>query len=75
MTNDKAAHDSTLACELADADVVISQPFPPACLTPERIAAAPRLKLAITAGIGSDHVDLPSAIAHGMTLGRRCTSW
>lgn len=48
--------------------MLISQPFWPAYLTPERIAAAPRLKLAITAGIGSDHVDLPSAIAHGMTV-------
>ncbi|WP_190171499.1 NAD-dependent formate dehydrogenase [Streptomyces mirabilis] len=68
VTSDKEAPDSTLDRELPDADVVISQPFWPAYLTPERIAAAPRLKLAITAGIGSDHVDLPSAIAHGMTV-------
>ena len=44
--------------ELPEADVVISQPFWPAYLTAERIAKAPNLKLAITAGIGSDHVDL-----------------
>ncbi|MEU2582474.1 NAD-dependent formate dehydrogenase [Streptomyces avermitilis] len=68
VTSDKEAPDSTLDRELPDADVVISQPFWPAYLTPERIASAPRLKLAITAGIGSDHVDLPSAIAHGMTV-------
>ncbi|MCX4458054.1 NAD-dependent formate dehydrogenase [Streptomyces sp. NBC_01340] len=68
VTSDKEAPDSTLDRELPDADVVISQPFWPAYLTPERIAFAPRLKLAITAGIGSDHVDLPSAIAHGMTV-------
>ncbi|MER5668359.1 NAD-dependent formate dehydrogenase [Streptomyces mirabilis] len=68
VTSDKEAPDSTLDRELPDADVVISQPFWPAYLTPERIAAAPRLKLAITAGIGSDHVDLPSAITHGMTV-------
>ncbi|MET7907298.1 NAD-dependent formate dehydrogenase [Streptomyces avermitilis] len=68
VTGDKEAPDSTLDRELPDADVVISQPFWPAYLTPERIASAPRLKLAITAGIGSDHVDLPSAIAHGMTV-------
>ncbi|MDX3004772.1 NAD-dependent formate dehydrogenase [Kribbella solani] len=54
--------------ELPDADVVISQPFWPAYLTAERIANAPKLKLAITAGIGSDHVDLDAAIAHGMTV-------
>jgi formate dehydrogenase len=68
VTSDKEGADSTLDRELPDTDVVISQPFWPAYLTPERIAAAPRLKLAITAGIGSDHVDLPSAIDHGMTV-------
>ncbi|MFG2956316.1 NAD-dependent formate dehydrogenase [Streptomyces sp. NPDC048291] len=68
VTSDKEGADSTLDRELPDTDVVVSQPFWPAYLTTERIAAAPRLRLAITAGIGSDHVDLPSAIAHGMTV-------
>ncbi|MGY5126952.1 NAD-dependent formate dehydrogenase [Streptomyces nigrescens] len=68
VTSDKEGAGSTLDRELPDSDVVISQPFWPAYLTPERITAAPRLKLAITAGIGSDHVDLPSAISHGMTV-------
>ncbi|MGW7237669.1 NAD-dependent formate dehydrogenase [Streptomyces sp. NPDC054804] len=68
VTSDKEGADSTLDRELPDTDVVISQPFWPAYLTPERIAAASRLRLAITAGIGSDHVDLPSAIAHDMTV-------
>ena len=53
---------------LPDADVVISQPFWPAYLTAERIAKAPNLKLAITAGIGSDHVDLQAAIERGITV-------
>ena len=53
--------DSTFERELADADIVISQPFWPAYLTAERVAKAPNLKLAITAGIGSDHVDLQAA--------------
>ncbi|MFI9582620.1 NAD-dependent formate dehydrogenase [Streptomyces sp. NPDC052236] len=68
FTSDKEGPDSTLERELPDSDVVISQPFWPAYLTPERIAKAPKLKLAITAGIGSDHVDLPSAIAHDITV-------
>jgi formate dehydrogenase len=68
VTSDKEGPDSVLDRELPDADVVISQPFWPAYLTAERITGAPRLKLAVTAGIGSDHVDLPSAIAHGMTV-------
>src|SRR6185436_1499524 len=53
---------------LPDAEVVISQPFWPAYLTAERIAKAPELKLAITAGIGSDHVDLQAAIDNGITV-------
>ena len=57
-----------LRARAADADVVISQPFWPAYLTAERIAKAPNLKLAITAGIGSDHVDLQAAIERGITV-------
>jgi hypothetical protein len=36
---------------------VISQPFWSAYMTAERFAKAPKLKLIITAGIGSDHTD------------------
>ncbi len=68
VTSDKDEADSTFVRELADAEVVISQPFWPAYLTAERIAAAPELKLAITAGIGSDHVDLQTAIERGITV-------
>jgi formate dehydrogenase len=68
VTSDKDGPDSVFERELADADVVISQPFWPAYLTAERIAGAPRLKLAITAGIGSDHVDLEAAMEHGVTV-------
>src|SRR3979490_36533 len=63
VTSDKEGDDSVLDQELPDTDVVISQPFWPAYLTPERIAKAPNLKLAITAGIGSDPVDLAAALA------------
>ncbi|WP_394619659.1 NAD-dependent formate dehydrogenase [Lentzea sp. JNUCC 0626] len=68
VTSDKDRDGSVFDRELADADVVISQPFWPAYLTAERIARAPKLKLALTAGIGSDHVDLDAAIAHGVTV-------
>jgi formate dehydrogenase len=54
--------------ELHDAEIVISQPFWPAYLTKERIAKAKKLKLALTAGIGSDHVDLQAAMDHGITV-------
>jgi formate dehydrogenase len=68
VTSDKDGPNSRFERELADADVVISQPFWPAYLTAERIAKAPKLKLAITAGVGSDHVDLQAAIDRGITV-------
>jgi formate dehydrogenase len=68
VTSDKDGPNSTFEREIVDADVVISQPFWPAYLTAERIAKAPKLKLAITAGIGSDHVDLSAAMARGITV-------
>jgi formate dehydrogenase len=68
VTDDKDGADSVLDREIVDADVVISQPFWPAYLTAERMNRAPKLKLAITAGIGSDHVDLQAAIDHGLTV-------
>jgi len=68
VTSDKEGPNSVFERELPDAEVVISQPFWPAYLTAERIAKAKKLKLAITAGIGSDHVDLEAAIKHGVTV-------
>ena len=62
VTADKDGANSIFERELPDAEIVISQPFWPAYLTAERIAKAPKLKLAITAGVGSDHVDLQAAI-------------
>merc|ERR1719189_2037379 len=64
VTSDKDGKDSVLEKEIVDADVVISQPFFPAYITAERIAKAKNLKMAITAGIGSDHVDLDAAMAN-----------
>jgi formate dehydrogenase len=68
VTSDKDGADSVFERELPDAEIVISQPFWPAYLTAERIAKAPNLKLAVTAGIGSDHVDLEAAIERGVTV-------
>jgi formate dehydrogenase len=68
VTSDKDGPDSRFEQELSDADIVISQPFWPAYLTAERIARAPKLKMALTAGIGSDHVDLQAAIDRDITV-------
>ncbi|PWH06598.1 NAD-dependent formate dehydrogenase [Brachybacterium endophyticum] len=68
VTSDKDGEDSAFERLLPKADVVISQPFWPGYLTKERIAKAKKLKLAITAGIGSDHVDLDAAAEADITV-------
>jgi formate dehydrogenase len=68
VTSDKDGPDSLFERELPEAEIVISQPFWPAYLTAERFAKAPNLKLALTAGIGSDHVDLQAAMERGVTV-------
>ncbi|KAI3405407.1 FDH1 [Candida oxycetoniae] len=60
-TTDKDREGSEFDKNLEDAEIVITTPFFPAYLTKERIAKAPKLKIAITAGVGSDHVDLNAA--------------
>lgn len=60
-TSDKEGEDSVFEKELVDAEVIITTPFHPGYLTAERLAKAKKLKIAITAGIGSDHVDLNAA--------------
>ena len=53
---------------LKDATIVITTPFHPAYMTRERMEASPALKLILTAGIGSDHVDLRAAMEKGITV-------
>ncbi|HUG04637.1 MAG TPA: NAD-dependent formate dehydrogenase [Steroidobacteraceae bacterium] len=68
VTSDKDGPNSRLAKEIVDAEVLISQPFWPAYATADLIAKAPKLKLIVTAGIGSDHTDLQAAMNRGITV-------
>ena len=68
VTSDKDGEGCTADKELVDADIVISQPFWPYYLTREKMESAPNLKMAITAGIGSDHVDLQAAIDNNVEV-------
>ena len=68
VTSSKDGADSVLERELHDAEIVISQPFWPAYMTAERIAKAPKLKMIVTAGVGSDHTDLQAANEHNITV-------
>ena len=53
---------------LWDADVLITTPFWPLYVTKEMLGEASELKLIITAGVGSDHVDLGEAAERGITV-------
>ncbi|XP_061348571.1 formate dehydrogenase, mitochondrial-like, partial [Gastrolobium bilobum] len=51
-----------------DLHVLISTPFHPTYVTSERIKKAKNLELLLTAGVGSDHIDLKAAAAAGLTV-------
>jgi formate dehydrogenase len=68
VTSDKDGPNSVLEKELEDAEIIISQPFWPAYLTEERLKKAEKLKMSLTAGIGSDHVALQAAMDKGITV-------
>ncbi|KAH9858767.1 NAD-dependent formate dehydrogenase, partial [Lenzites betulinus] len=62
VTDDKEGPDSVFQKNIVDAEVLITTPFHPAYVTKEIIDKAPNLKICITAGVGSDHVDLNAAV-------------
>lgn len=68
VTSDKDGESSRLDRELEGAEIVISQPFWPAYMTRERIERAQKLKMIVTAGIGSDHTDLQAAMDRKLTV-------
>lgn len=68
VTADKDGDGCEFEHHLRDANYVISQPFYPAYLTRQRLEMAPNLKAAITAGVGSDHVDLNAAMDHNVDV-------
>ena len=68
VTDDKEGLNSELEKHIPDLHVLITTPFHPAYVTAERIKKAKSLQLLLTAGIGSDHVDLNAAAAAGLTV-------
>jgi formate dehydrogenase len=60
--------DKELDSHLDDMSVFICSPFFPAYLTRDRIERAGKLRLAVTAGVGSDHVDLDAAQEKNVTV-------
>lgn len=62
VSDDKEGPNSDLQKHIVDAEVVITTPFHPGYITRELIDKAKNLKICITAGVGSDHVDLNAAV-------------
>ena len=59
---------------LGDAEVLITTPFWPVYVTQEMMESAPNLKLILTAGVGSDHVDLAEAANRGIIVAEQTAS-
>ena len=53
---------------LPDAEIIVTTPFHPAQVTRDRLKKAKKLKLLLTAGIGSDHIDLHAAADNNLTV-------
>ncbi|KAK4750545.1 hypothetical protein SAY87_004027 [Trapa incisa] len=68
VTDDKEGPGCELEKHIPDLDVLITTPFHPAYVTAERIKRAKNLQLLLTAGIGSDHIDLNAAAEAGLTV-------
>ncbi len=60
--------ETELDKHLPTTDILITTPFWPAYVTQARISRAPKLRLILTAGVGSDHVDLAAAAKNGTTV-------
>jgi len=62
VSDDKEGPNSAFQKHITDAEVLITTPFHPGYLTRDLIEKAKNLKICITAGVGSDHVDLNAAV-------------
>lgn len=68
VTADKEGPNCELEKHISDMHVLISTPFHPAYMSEERIKKAKNLDLLLTAGVGSDHIDLRAAAKAGITV-------
>jgi len=64
VSSSKEGLDSDFQKHIVDAEVLITTPFHPGYLTRDLVEKAKNLKLCITAGVGSDHIDLDAAVDH-----------
>ncbi|RSH78686.1 formate dehydrogenase (NAD+) [Apiotrichum porosum] len=68
VTDDKEGPNSAFQKNIVDAEILVTTPFHPGYLTKEVMDKAKNLKLCVTAGVGSDHIDLNAANARKITV-------
>ncbi|RPD54668.1 NAD-dependent formate dehydrogenase [Lentinus tigrinus ALCF2SS1-7] len=68
VTDDKEGPNSVFQQHIKDAEVLITTPFHPGYLTRELIDKAKNLKVCVTAGVGSDHIDLDAAVERNIQV-------
>ncbi|KAG2148245.1 hypothetical protein BD769DRAFT_1381828 [Suillus cothurnatus] len=68
VSDSKEGADSDFQKHIVDAEILITTPFHPGYLTGDLIAKAKKLKLCVTAGVGSDHIDLNAAVKNGIQV-------
>lgn len=68
VSDSKEGPDSDFQKHIIDAEILITTPFHPGYLTADLIRKAKNLKLCVTAGVGSDHIDLDEANKHNITV-------
>ncbi|BEJ13125.1 hypothetical protein CspHIS471_0302990 [Cutaneotrichosporon sp. HIS471] len=68
VTDDKEGPNSDFQKHIVDAEILVTTPFHPGYLTAEIMDKAKNLKLCVTAGVGSDHIDLNAANKHKITV-------
>ncbi|WVN90295.1 uncharacterized protein L203_105531 [Cryptococcus depauperatus CBS 7841] len=68
VTDDKEGPESDFQKHLPDTEILITTPFHPGYLTADLVEKAHKLKLCVTAGVGSDHIDLNAANKKKITV-------
>ncbi|KAG1767028.1 hypothetical protein EV702DRAFT_1050484 [Suillus placidus] len=68
VSDSKEGADSDFQKHIVDAEILITTPFHPGYLTGDLITKAKKLKLCVTAGVGSDHIDLNASVKHGIQV-------
>ncbi|KAH7888484.1 hypothetical protein F5I97DRAFT_702774 [Phlebopus sp. FC_14] len=68
VSDSKEGPDSDFQKHIVDAEILITTPFHPGYLTADLFEKAKNLKLCVTAGVGSDHIDLNAAVKKGVQV-------